>query len=96
MLAISQERRDWMMGKHKAGYSYSDMMFFSLKMYNNQRSLREWKTKEALTKKKTEEDTKYLALLTQVEAIANLVGKTNPTKSDGGEGKDTPGEAYRS
>eukprot|EP00957_Ditylum_brightwellii_P075793 5760675-Ditylum_brightwellii.AAC.1 len=31
LLAISQERRDWMMGKHKAGYSYSDMMCFALK-----------------------------------------------------------------
>eukprot|EP00957_Ditylum_brightwellii_P107828 8225632-Ditylum_brightwellii.AAC.1 len=57
MLAISQERRDWMMGKHKVGYSYSDMMSFALKMYNNQRSLGEWKTKDTSTKKKTEEDT---------------------------------------
>eukprot|EP00957_Ditylum_brightwellii_P200052 15250627-Ditylum_brightwellii.AAC.1 len=57
MLAISQERRDWMMDKHKAGYSYSDVMSFALKMYNNQRSLGEWKTKEALTKKKPEKDT---------------------------------------
>eukprot|EP00957_Ditylum_brightwellii_P128597 9809947-Ditylum_brightwellii.AAC.1 len=96
MIAISQERRDWMMGKHKAGNSYSDMMPFALKMYSNQRSLREWKTKEALTKKKIEEDTKYLSLLIQMEVIANLVGKMNPKKSDGGEGKGMPGEAYSS
>eukprot|EP00957_Ditylum_brightwellii_P087494 6660164-Ditylum_brightwellii.AAC.1 len=72
------------------------MMSFALKMYNNQRSLREWKIKEASTKKKTEEDTKYSALLTQMEAIANLVGKTNPTKSVGREREGTPGEAYSS
>eukprot|EP00957_Ditylum_brightwellii_P005025 382759-Ditylum_brightwellii.AAC.1 len=71
-------------------------MSFALKMYNNQRSLGEWKTKDVLTKKKTKEDTKYLSLLTQMEAIANLVGKANLTKSDGGEGKGTPGEAYSS
>eukprot|EP00957_Ditylum_brightwellii_P078950 6003305-Ditylum_brightwellii.AAC.1 len=31
-----------------------------------------------------------------MEAKANLVGKTNPTKSDGREGKGTSGEAYSS
>eukprot|EP00957_Ditylum_brightwellii_P159138 12111751-Ditylum_brightwellii.AAC.2 len=72
------------------------MMSFVLKMYNNQRSLGEWKTKDVLMKKKTKEDTKYLALLTQMEAIANLVGKANPTKSKNGDGKGTTGEAYSS
>eukprot|EP00957_Ditylum_brightwellii_P188780 14369697-Ditylum_brightwellii.AAC.1 len=75
------------MGKHKAGYSYSKMISFPLKIYNNQMSLGEWKPKDTSTKKKTDEDMKYLALLTQMEAIANLVGKANPTKSDGGEGQ---------
>eukprot|EP00957_Ditylum_brightwellii_P110355 8417044-Ditylum_brightwellii.AAC.1 len=65
-------------------------------MYNNQRSLKEWKTKEALMKKETKEDTKYLALLTQMETIVNSAGKANPTKSDGREGKNMPGEAYSS
>eukprot|EP00957_Ditylum_brightwellii_P090640 6903275-Ditylum_brightwellii.AAC.2 len=67
------------MGKHKAGYLYSDVMFFVLKMYNNQRSLGEWKTKDVLKKKKTKEDTKHLALLTQMEAITNSIGKANQT-----------------
>eukprot|EP00957_Ditylum_brightwellii_P164021 12488301-Ditylum_brightwellii.AAC.1 len=96
MLAIIQERRDWMMGKQKAGYLHSDAMSFALKMYNNQRSLGEWKSKGALTKKKTEKDTKYLALLIQMEAIVNSVGKADPTKSDGREGKGTAREAYSS
>eukprot|EP00957_Ditylum_brightwellii_P052401 3974098-Ditylum_brightwellii.AAC.1 len=78
------------------GHLYSDVMSFALKMYNNQRSLREWKTKDVLTKKKTKEDTKYLALLTQMEVIVNLVGKAFQTKSDGREGKSMPGEAYSS
>eukprot|EP00957_Ditylum_brightwellii_P023093 1741988-Ditylum_brightwellii.AAC.1 len=95
-MAISQERRDWMMDKQKAGYLYSDVMSFALKMYNNHRSLGEWKTKSIWTKKKTKEDTKYLTLLTQMEAIANLVGKAKPTKSDGGDGKGTPGKVYSS
>eukprot|EP00957_Ditylum_brightwellii_P046272 3511170-Ditylum_brightwellii.AAC.1 len=62
------------MDKQKVGYNYADMMSFALKMYDNQRSLGEWKTKSTLAKKKAKEDPKYLALLTQMEAIAKSVG----------------------
>eukprot|EP00957_Ditylum_brightwellii_P056000 4244061-Ditylum_brightwellii.AAC.2 len=65
-------------------------------MYNNQKSLGKWKTKNILGKKRTKEDTKYLALLTKMEAITKLVGGTKPTKSDGGDGKGIHREAYRS
>eukprot|EP00957_Ditylum_brightwellii_P128265 9782711-Ditylum_brightwellii.AAC.1 len=85
-----------MVGKQKTGYLYSDVMSFALKIYNNQRSLGEWKTKDVLTKKKTNEDTTYLALLAEMEALANLVCKANPMKSNGRDGKDMPREAYRS
>eukprot|EP00957_Ditylum_brightwellii_P064944 4927123-Ditylum_brightwellii.AAC.1 len=45
LTVIGQERRDWMMDKQKVGYCYSDSMSFALKMYNNQKSLGEWKTR---------------------------------------------------
>eukprot|EP00957_Ditylum_brightwellii_P090148 6866265-Ditylum_brightwellii.AAC.1 len=75
------------MGKHKAGYLYSNVMSFALKMYRNQRSLGEWKTKNILTKKKIKEDIKYLALLTQIQVMANSVVKVDPMKSNGRDGK---------
>eukprot|EP00957_Ditylum_brightwellii_P194711 14831789-Ditylum_brightwellii.AAC.1 len=52
--------------------------------------------KQKAAKKRTKEDAKYLALLTQMEANAKLVGETKPTKSDGRDGKETPREAYNS
>eukprot|EP00957_Ditylum_brightwellii_P140813 10726390-Ditylum_brightwellii.AAC.1 len=71
-------------------------MSFALKMYNNKKSLREWKTKNILAKKRTKDNTKYLALLTQMVAIAKLFGGAKPTKSDGRDGKGTPREVYSS
>eukprot|EP00957_Ditylum_brightwellii_P144856 11033453-Ditylum_brightwellii.AAC.1 len=65
-------------------------------MYNNQKSLREWKTKNIPAKKMTKEDVKCLAFLTQMEAIAKLVGRPKPTKNDGRDGKGMPRKAYSS
>eukprot|EP00957_Ditylum_brightwellii_P085791 6525734-Ditylum_brightwellii.AAC.1 len=65
-------------------------------MFNNQKSPGQWKTKNVLAKKKTEDDAKYLALLTQMEAIAKSVGRPKPTKNNGGDGKGMPREAYSS
>eukprot|EP00957_Ditylum_brightwellii_P143814 10958528-Ditylum_brightwellii.AAC.1 len=56
LVAISQERRNWIMNKQKEAYCYLDVMSFALKMFNKQKSLREWMTKNVPAKKKTEDD----------------------------------------
>eukprot|EP00957_Ditylum_brightwellii_P075172 5712278-Ditylum_brightwellii.AAC.1 len=65
-------------------------------MYSNQKSLREWKTKNVLVKKRTKEDAKYLTLLTQMDVISKLFSGTKLTRSDGGDGKGMPRELYSS
>eukprot|EP00957_Ditylum_brightwellii_P125727 9584326-Ditylum_brightwellii.AAC.1 len=84
------------MDKQKVGYCYSDVMSFTLKMYNSQKSLGDWKNKNAPEKRKTKEDTQYLALLSQMDTITKSVGRPKPAKNNDEDGKGIPREAYSS
>ena len=74
LTAINAERRDWMMIKQVKGYNYASIQRFSLKMFNNQVDVVEWK----LTKGKgTETEPKFLALLTEIQELKISIYKSN-------------------
>ena len=91
LTSINAKRRDWMMGKQVKGYNYASIQSFSLKIFNNQVALGEWKL---IKGKGVKTEPKFLALINHIQELKHSISKYNSNQYESRNERGYKRDAY--
>eukprot|EP00957_Ditylum_brightwellii_P135244 10312412-Ditylum_brightwellii.AAC.1 len=90
---IKDKETKWVIGNLPEQYKYKDLIDFTLKLYSNRKAASEWKGSAKDQKKPTNNDAKFLAMMTNLEQLKKAMEMTSinlTPKTKNGEAEKGP------